>query len=54
MLKFFKRPSISSLQRQYDKLMHEAYVLAKSNPEASEQKQREAFEIQRQLLAKKT
>lgn len=52
MLKFFRRSSTASLQRQYDNLMHEAYVLAKSNPEMSTKKQQEALEIQRKILAK--
>ncbi len=51
MLGFFKRTNVSKLQRQYDKLMHEAYVLAKANPAESMEKQKQAIEIQRQILA---
>ncbi|WP_350218716.1 Lacal_2735 family protein [Ekhidna sp.] len=52
MIKFFKKSNIFNLQRQYDKLMHEAYILAKSNPEESLKKQNEAFEVQRKILTK--
>ncbi|WP_436514646.1 Lacal_2735 family protein [Ekhidna sp. To15] len=41
-----------SLQRQYDRLMHEAYVLSKSNPEESMEKQKQALKVQRQMVAK--
>lgn len=51
MLSLFKSSKISSLQKKYDKLMKEAYELSKSNPEASLQKQKEAQEIQRQLIS---
>lgn len=52
MLGFFKRTNVSKLQKQYDKLMHEAYVLAKANPEESMERQKQAIEIQRQILEK--
>lgn len=52
MFKFLKKNNTTTLQRQYDKLMHEAYVLSKANPEQSMAKQKEALEIQRQIVAK--
>lgn len=52
MLNFFKKSNVSSLQRKYDKLMHEAYVLSKANPDESMEKQKQALEIQREILAK--
>lgn len=52
MLRLFKKNNASNLQRQYDKLMHEAYVLSKSNPTESMEKQKQALEIQRQIVAK--
>ncbi|SNS42752.1 hypothetical protein SAMN05421640_0094 [Ekhidna lutea] len=52
MLNFFRKPRIESLRRQYDSLMHEAYILAKSNPEQSMKKQQEAIDLQRQILDK--
>ena len=51
MFKIFKKTSTSSLQRKYDKLMHEAYVLAKSNPAESMEKQKQALEIQRRIVS---
>ncbi|WP_421763645.1 Lacal_2735 family protein [Ekhidna sp.] len=53
MIRFFRKPNISSLQRQYDKLMHEAYILSKANPEQSMEKQKQALEIQREIVAKR-
>ena len=32
--------------------MHEAYVLSKSNPSESMEKQKQALEIQRQIVSK--
>ena len=52
MLKFIKRARISSLQKEYDLLMHEAYAISQRNPEASLEKQRKALAIQREILAK--
>lgn len=52
MIRFFKKSNVSTLQRQYDKLMHEAYVLSKANPGESMEKQKKALEIQRQIVAK--
>ena len=51
MLNLFKSSKISTLQKKYDKLMKEAYALSKTNPEASLEKQKEAQEIQRKLIA---
>lgn len=45
MIKFFRKSNVESLQRKYDKRMHEAYVLAKANPEESMKKQVQALEI---------
>ena len=52
MLRFFKKSNVASLQREYDKLMHEAYVLSKANPSESMEKQKKALEIQRQIVSK--
>ncbi|WP_424962524.1 Lacal_2735 family protein [Ekhidna sp.] len=52
MIKFFKKSNVESLQRKYDKLMHEAYVLSKSNPEESMKRQVQALEVQRDILSK--
>ena len=52
MIKFFKRTNVASLQRKYDKLMHEAYVLSKSNPAESMERQKLALEVQKQILVK--
>jgi len=38
------------MQKKYDRLMKEAYDLSKSNPEESLKKQKEAQEIQRQII----
>lgn len=51
MLNFFKSSKISSLQKKYDKLLKEAYDLSKVNPDASMEKQKEAQEIQRKMIA---
>ncbi|MEP0985710.1 Lacal_2735 family protein [Ekhidna sp.] len=51
MLNLFKRNSATSLQKKYDKLMKEAYVLSKSNPEESKKKQVEAQELQKLIIA---
>ena len=52
MFRLFKKSNVSSLQRQYDKLMHEAYVLSKANPDESMERQKQALEIQRKIVAK--
>ncbi|WP_462253518.1 Lacal_2735 family protein [Ekhidna sp.] len=52
MIKLFKQNRVSLLQKKYDKLMREAYDLARSNPAESQQKQIEAQEIQRQIIDK--
>ncbi|WP_425389590.1 Lacal_2735 family protein [Ekhidna sp.] len=52
MIKFFKKSNVESLQRKYDKLMHEAYVLAKANPEESMKRQKQALEVQRDILSR--
>ncbi|MEQ9466763.1 MAG: Lacal_2735 family protein [Ekhidna sp.] len=51
MLKLFKTSKVNSLQKKYDRLMKEAYDLSRSNPDESLQKQKEAQEIQRQIIA---
>ena len=51
MLNLFKSSKVSSMQKKYDRLMKEAYELSKSNPEESLKKQKEAQEIQRQIIA---
>ncbi len=52
MLRFFKKSNVSSLQKQYDRLMHEAYILSKANPAESMERQKQALEIQRKIVAK--
>ena len=49
MLNLF-RSSTGSLQKKYDKLMKEAYVLSKVNPQESLRKQKEAQQVQLQLI----
>ncbi len=49
MLSIFKS-SKGSLQKKYDKLMKEAYVLSKVNPQESLIKQKEAQQVQLQLI----
>ncbi|SNS42628.1 hypothetical protein SAMN05421640_0089 [Ekhidna lutea] len=51
MLNLFKSSKVNSLQKKYDRLMKEAYDLSKSNPDESLQKQKEAQEIQRKIIA---
>ncbi|MEM0939323.1 MAG: Lacal_2735 family protein [Bacteroidota bacterium] len=51
MLSLFKLYKKNSLQRKYHRLMKEAYDLSKVNPEESLKKQREAREIQLQIIA---
>lgn len=52
MLGFFKKKSIDTLQKKYERLMKEAYVLSKANPEESKRKQSEAIEVRKQIIAK--
>ncbi|MEO9869840.1 Lacal_2735 family protein [Ekhidna sp.] len=52
MINLFKSSKVSSLQKKYDKLMKEAYDLSKSNPEESLRKQKQAQEVQREIIAK--
>ncbi|MEO9869842.1 Lacal_2735 family protein [Ekhidna sp.] len=52
MLRFLRKSKIESLQNKYDKLMKEAYVLSKANPQESLVKQKEAQEIHKQILLK--
>ncbi|WP_462253538.1 Lacal_2735 family protein [Ekhidna sp.] len=52
MLGFFRKSDVTNLQKKYDKLMHEAYILSKANPSESMERQKEALEIQRQIVAK--
>lgn len=52
MFKFLKRSRVSSLQNQYEKLMHEAYTLSKVDPETSFEKQKKALAIQREILSR--
>ena len=52
MIKLFKRTNVESLRRKYDKLMHEAYVLSKANPEESMKRQMQALEVQRDILSR--
>lgn len=51
MLNMFKSSSRGSLQKKYDKLMKEAYHLSKVNAEESYKKQKEAQQIQLQIIA---
>ena len=51
MINFFKKNKVDSLRRKYDQLMKEAYDLSKSNPDESLNKQKEAQEVQRKILA---
>lgn len=51
MLNIFKTSKVNSLQKKYDRLMKEAYDLAKSNPDESLRKQKEAQQIQQQIIA---
>lgn len=52
MIKFFRKSKVEFLQRKYDKLMHEAYILSKANPEESMKKQMQAMKVQRDILSK--
>ena len=52
MFSIFKKNNTVSLQRKYDKLMHEAYILSKANPVESLEKQKQALDIQKQILEK--
>ena len=52
MIKLFRKPNVESLQRKYDKLMHEAYILSRANPEESMKRQMQALEVQRDILAR--
>lgn len=54
MLHLFKRDKTGTLQKKYDRLMKEAYVLSKVNPEEGMKKQLEAQEIQKQIIALQT
>lgn len=49
MLSMFKT-SRGSLQKKYDKLMKEAYHLSKVDPQESLRKQKEAQQVQLQLI----
>ena len=53
MLNFLRKNSTASLQKKYDTLMKEAYLLSKDNPEESRKKQEEAREVQKQLVARR-
>lgn len=52
MIRFFKKSNVASLQRQYDRLMHEAYILSKADPEQSMEKQKQALAVQREIVAR--
>ncbi|WP_420576480.1 Lacal_2735 family protein [Ekhidna sp.] len=51
MIKLFRKTNVESLQRKYDKLMHEAYVLSKTNTEESMKRQKQALEVQQDILS---
>ncbi|MFK7953317.1 MAG: Lacal_2735 family protein [Ekhidna sp.] len=53
MFKLFQRNTAKSLQRKYDDLMKEAYILSKTDQEESRKKQEEARKVQTQLIAKR-
>lgn len=52
MINLFKSSSLNSLQKKYDKLMKEAYDLSKTDPSSSQEKQAEAHQIHKRILAK--
>lgn len=52
MLNMFKSRSRNALQKKYDRLIREAYQLSGSNPDESMLKQKEAQEIQLQIITR--
>jgi len=49
MFGFLKTDPLKSLQKEYDKLMHEAFVLSRSNRKLSSQKYAEAERVSQQM-----
>ncbi|MFT6865821.1 MAG: hypothetical protein ACJA08_000646 [Cyclobacteriaceae bacterium] len=47
---FSKKPKLQTLQKQYQKLLEEAFNLSKTNRSASDKKVAEAEEIQKQII----
>ncbi|NQZ74745.1 MAG: Lacal_2735 family protein [Ekhidna sp.] len=52
MFKFFRKNKVEALEKKYNKLMQEAYILCKANPEESWKKQQEAIEVRKQIIEK--
>lgn len=50
MWNIFRKTKAETLQLKYDKLMKEAYDLSMIDPELSFKKQKEAHEVQKELI----